>query len=154
EPEITVELGEQCSAQQFAGGVVMAFLQSPAELEGILAIAVSRSACHRQQLIGHLSHGADNNDRLLRGVGLHDGGRALNCFGILDRGAAEFHDDHRWEVLRRRVDGMSVDKCIEGLVAINALLQIALSFQDRKSTRLNSSHVSISYAVFCLKKKK
>src|SRR5699024_12723418 len=27
-------------------------------------------------------------------------------------------------------------------------------FQDRKSTRLNSSHVSISYAVFCLKKKK
>src|SRR5690554_7274518 len=26
--------------------------------------------------------------------------------------------------------------------------------QDRKSTRLNSSHVRISYAVFCLKKKK
>src|SRR5438067_5456929 len=29
-----------------------------------------------------------------------------------------------------------------------------LSSLDRKSTRLNSSHVSISYAVFCLKKKK
>src|SRR5699024_12459621 len=28
------------------------------------------------------------------------------------------------------------------------------SLEDRKSTRLNSSHVSISYAVFCLKKKK
>src|SRR3989442_11169605 len=27
-------------------------------------------------------------------------------------------------------------------------------FTDRKSTRLNSSHVRISYAVFCLKKKK
>src|SRR5207249_11787678 len=27
-------------------------------------------------------------------------------------------------------------------------------WKDRKSTRLNSSHVSISYAVFCLKKKK
>src|SRR5699024_4539394 len=27
-------------------------------------------------------------------------------------------------------------------------------YDDRKSTRLNSSHVSISYAVFCLKKKK
>src|SRR5690606_40539685 len=27
-------------------------------------------------------------------------------------------------------------------------------FDDRKSTRLNSSHVKISYAVFCLKKKK
>src|SRR5690348_18132107 len=29
-----------------------------------------------------------------------------------------------------------------------------LTLQDRKSTRLNSSHPSISYAVFCLKKKK
>src|SRR5690606_41306108 len=29
-----------------------------------------------------------------------------------------------------------------------------LFLQDRKSTRLNSSHVKISYAVFCLKKKK
>src|SRR5699024_12077162 len=29
-----------------------------------------------------------------------------------------------------------------------------LGRQDRKSTRLNSSHVSISYAVFCLNKKK
>src|SRR5437773_7230088 len=27
-------------------------------------------------------------------------------------------------------------------------------FGDRKSTRLNSSHITISYAVFCLKKKK
>src|SRR5690348_18367409 len=30
----------------------------------------------------------------------------------------------------------------------------AVSEEDRKSTRLNSSHPSISYAVFCLKKKK
>src|SRR3712207_8542927 len=30
---------------------------------------------------------------------------------------------------------------------------VALSGQDRKSTRLNSSHANISYAVFCLKKK-
>src|SRR3712207_7801478 len=30
----------------------------------------------------------------------------------------------------------------------------ALSMVDRKSTRLNSSHANISYAVFCLKKKK
>src|SRR3989442_12031778 len=29
-----------------------------------------------------------------------------------------------------------------------------MEFRDRKSTRLNSSHVRISYAVFCLKKKK
>src|SRR5262245_65010923 len=31
---------------------------------------------------------------------------------------------------------------------------LALSEADRKSTRLNSSHLGISYAVFCLKKKK
>src|SRR5690242_21499634 len=30
----------------------------------------------------------------------------------------------------------------------------AVERRDRKSTRLNSSHMSISYAVFCLKKKK
>src|SRR5471030_3428372 len=29
-----------------------------------------------------------------------------------------------------------------------------IRFSDRKSTRLNSSHLGISYAVFCLKKKK
>src|SRR5438874_6957270 len=33
-------------------------------------------------------------------------------------------------------------------------LQIGNLGRDRKSTRLNSSHVEISYAVFCLKKKK
>src|SRR5437870_13011487 len=32
--------------------------------------------------------------------------------------------------------------------------KIRLAGADRKSTRLNSSHVAISYAVFCLKKKK
>src|SRR5699024_12709295 len=36
----------------------------------------------------------------------------------------------------------------------NARPCIEMSMTDRKSTRLNSSHVSISYAVFCLKKKK
>src|SRR5690606_39569047 len=34
------------------------------------------------------------------------------------------------------------------------IMKIALPDLDRKSTRLNSSHVKISYAVFCLKKKK
>src|SRR5690348_17764095 len=33
-------------------------------------------------------------------------------------------------------------------------LRRTVDVQDRKSTRLNSSHPSISYAVFCLKKKK
>src|SRR2546430_8483804 len=39
------------------------------------------------------------------------------------------------------------------LPAADELVHLVL-FQDRKSTRLNSSHSQISYAVFCLKKKK
>src|SRR5690625_5240860 len=37
---------------------------------------------------------------------------------------------------------------------INSAAELIFPFGDRKSTRLNSSHVAISYAVFCLKKKK
>src|ERR1035438_6689457 len=38
--------------------------------------------------------------------------------------------------------------------AVGAVAVVALAFPlDRKSTRLNSSHLGISYAVFCLKKK-
>src|SRR5947199_778293 len=36
----------------------------------------------------------------------------------------------------------------------SSLPQISRFRRDRKSTRLNSSHLGISYAVFCLKKKK
>src|SRR5690554_7497625 len=39
------------------------------------------------------------------------------------------------------------------LDALAVARQIARQLEDRKSTRLNSSHVRISYAVFCLKKK-
>src|SRR5207249_5706037 len=44
--------------------------------------------------------------------------------------------------VRTKSEKMNIQYPERGLVA------------DRKSTRLNSSHVSISYAVFCLKKKK
>src|SRR5690625_6703837 len=37
---------------------------------------------------------------------------------------------------------------------IEPLCEKLMIISDRKSTRLNSSHVAISYAVFCLKKKK
>src|SRR2546430_9930735 len=42
----------------------------------------------------------------------------------------------------------------EGRAAEREPNRAALECQDRKSTRLNSSHSQISYAVFCLKKKK
>src|SRR5256885_7752983 len=50
-------------------------------------------------------------------------------------------------------------EAIEGAMKLARLYSgkhefIALQTRDRKSTRLNSSHLVISYAVFCLKKKK
>src|SRR3712207_7657512 len=42
----------------------------------------------------------------------------------------------------------------QGAAAVAAAAVLAAFLQDRKSTRLNSSHANISYAVFCLKKKK
>src|SRR5688572_31267765 len=53
------------------------------------------------------------------------------------------------------------DLVVVGITVLNSLFQVtnkfsgdAFCFLDRKSTRLNSSHSQISYAVFCLKKKK
>src|SRR2546426_9040212 len=42
-------------------------------------------------------------------------------------------------------------KCV---AVVPSMVNIGFVFGDRKSTRLNSSHLVISYAVFCLKKKK
>src|SRR5439155_6154411 len=56
---------------------------------------------------------------------------------------------------------VQIDRCRAELITLIELEAAAhkqgfssLSEIDRKSTRLNSSHVAISYAVFCLKKKK
>src|SRR5258705_192411 len=43
---------------------------------------------------------------------------------------------------------------IQGVCALKENPEAFESLKDRKSTRLNSSHLGISYAVFCLKKKK
>src|SRR5256885_2840692 len=49
------------------------------------------------------------------------------------------------------VDFVEQSECLGG--AGNVAVNIAALGADRKSTRLNSSHLVISYAVFCLKKK-
>src|SRR5436309_7227396 len=45
------------------------------------------------------------------------------------------------------------ERDLHGLPGRDLLLDCKARLGDRKSTRLNSSHVKISYAVFCLKKK-
>src|SRR5690348_17798584 len=54
-----------------------------------------------------------------------------------------------------QIEGLCVDEGIS-FVDLKSTLNVFAerSPSDRKSTRLNSSHPSISYAVFCLKKKK
>src|SRR5699024_11267354 len=53
---------------------------------------------------------------------------------------------------------LSIDPVTESVLDLAPLIDpnehSCGTVRDRKSTRLNSSHVSISYAVFCLKKKK
>src|SRR2546426_5514394 len=51
-----------------------------------------------------------------------------------------------------RADGQAPNQC--GLRKAEVYPILTALVRDRKSTRLNSSHLVISYAVFCLKKKK
>src|SRR2546422_3148551 len=54
-----------------------------------------------------------------------------------------------------RTDAVRVPRMVQHVEEIHLEAQAqALRNRDRKSTRLNSSHGYISYAVFCLKKKK
>src|SRR5690242_21588092 len=63
--------------------------------------------------------------------------------------------EHEVEVTTYRVEAEYSDHRRPDAVAFTASLREDLAQRrDRKSTRLNSSHMSISYAVFCLKKKK
>src|SRR5207253_9908030 len=56
--------------------------------------------------------------------------------------------DHSYSAVKRELG-----EIIKNMPNASILLHDTF-YQDRKSTRLNSSHVAISYAVFCLKKKK
>src|SRR5256885_12736429 len=53
---------------------------------------------------------------------------------------------------QRNLDAMQMARLARGID--EATFEREPSLLDRKSTRLNSSHLVISYAVFCLKKKK
>src|SRR5690349_23343952 len=59
------------------------------------------------------------------------------------------------EVARRDADERVAREALAALDALEEKARLAggTEQRDRKSTRLNSSHVEISYAVFCLKKK-
>src|SRR5947207_13760608 len=57
-------------------------------------------------------------------------------------------------ILRRLPSDRRSPHHVDAIGAVLCALGLAGPVLDRKSTRLNSSHTVISYAVFCLKKKK
>src|SRR5690606_38856997 len=61
--------------------------------------------------------------------------------------------DHHHESLNLHVTKLQTHAIILGIDWLQTH-NPAINWKDRKSTRLNSSHVKISYAVFCLKNKK
>src|SRR2546430_9095748 len=68
------------------------------------------------------------------------------------------HQDRR-RLVRKVIDAAVLDAVVATAVILHTPLPKRTDhldglFEDRKSTRLNSSHSQISYAVFCLKKKK
>src|SRR5699024_11472368 len=85
-----------------------------------------------------------SSDLLLTTAGIEDG-------DLLERGQRD--------LVRRRVgeaDVVELDghRALRDVDGVGSVGDQGLQVEDRKSTRLNSSHVSISYAVFCLKKTK
>src|SRR3712207_8973122 len=58
----------------------------------------------------------------------------------------------RHQLAGERVRHQTFDDQIEDRIVVGVIRDGLV--EDRKSTRLNSSHANISYAVFCLKKKK
>src|SRR5438067_7855738 len=81
--------------------------------------------------------------------------RRLHVVRKIEKSASERANLRDRHAIQRRCHPVFADTEMEIAPAVAPRLEIACAFKlDRKSTRLNSSHVSISYAVFCLKKKK
>src|SRR5215217_9287037 len=75
----------------------------------------------------------------------------LRCVEAGDEVEVRARGERERSVLQRLRSQVDADV---GEVRAKEALQAAPHRVDRKSTRLNSSHANISYAVFCLKKKK
>ena len=80
--------------QHLAGGQDVAGADGFQYLEGLAQFAARGKVGNLHQLIGDAAHGADDQQRLLGQARGYDGGHAANGGRILNRGPAEFHDDH------------------------------------------------------------
>src|SRR5438445_2620137 len=74
--------------------------------------------------------------------------------GRILRGCVQDVHPHLPRLLRKQLPLPNPSKSPSTDSVISAMVLPEITESDRKSTRLNSSHANISYAVFCLKKKK
>src|SRR2546430_9178251 len=74
-------------------------------------------------------------------------------YTTLFRSRQQMHFDPPVRVIPARLVPEAAQIKVRAQLPVDARQQIQIERRDRKSTRLNSSHSQISYAVFCLKKK-
>src|SRR5207302_9065373 len=77
----------------------------------------------------------------------------LEFLGELDRPRVEERRANQQRILQRNGDEVEPPNfaAVAAAEHVDTVEVVVVGMTDRKSTRLNSSHVKISYAVFCLK---
>src|SRR3712207_7569255 len=84
---------------------------------------------------------------------LHDALPIFNEFGVRAVEPADIYDQDV-DIFAPYALGAVINDDTISRLKVKVVAGSANNILDRKSTRLNSSHANISYAVFCLKKKK
>src|SRR6266853_3426857 len=105
----------------------------------------------RLGLLGVLAHHADGGGG--DALGFERAGQHTS--GVRAEGAGRRDQGHVDALVAEAAADLRPGLLLDALqVPLRAHERVVMRSRDRKSTRLNSSHSQISYAVFCLKKKK
>src|SRR5256885_13899243 len=122
---------------------------------------LSPNRFRHEVVAGHHHEGFDAGKGIARSVGVdRRHGTVMPRVHRLQHvegfGAPDLADDQTVRPHTERRDDEIAERYLRRPIAANrvGLQPRDVSLRDRKSTRLNSSHLVISYAVFCLKKKK
>src|SRR5690625_2304221 len=108
----------------------------------LAAIAFLGMTIHSHMRFGELTNAENITAEVIHGKDVWHKYNCINCHTLFGEGA--YYAPDLTKITQHR-----------GEAYLKAYMRDPSQFyEDRKSTRLNSSHVAISYAVFCLKKKK
>ena len=106
--QLRMDLDKPARTQQIRGGIEVPLAGSAGELQRLLPVSRTGGGRHGQKLIGHFRKRADYHNRMLGKALAHNGGRPVNGFSILHRGAAKLHHDHGCTAAH------SINGCIPG----------------------------------------